>query len=126
FLRMANAQRLECHAGSLMGNARGQRAGGRVDLRAHRGNGRGGVGVRAHDRRSFTSTAAVHKPSHISRFAPDACPSDLPGPIKKTTCCCMNAETRPPLKAAHPAYFTETVEQVHHWTDRLFSFRCTR
>jgi ferredoxin--NADP+ reductase len=38
----------------------------------------------------------------------------------------MNAETRPPLKAAHPAYFTETVEQVHHWTDRLFSFRCTR
>jgi len=38
----------------------------------------------------------------------------------------MNAETRPPLKAAHPAYSTETVEQVHHWTDRLFSFRCTR
>lgn len=38
----------------------------------------------------------------------------------------MNAEIRPPLKAAHPAYFTETVQRVHHWTDRLFSFRCTR
>ncbi len=38
----------------------------------------------------------------------------------------MNAETRPPLKSAHAAYFTETVEEVHHWTDRLFSFRCTR
>ncbi|MFC3125275.1 ferredoxin--NADP reductase [Pseudoroseomonas globiformis] len=38
----------------------------------------------------------------------------------------MNANTRPALKAAHPAYFTETVQSVHHWTDRLFSFRCTR
>jgi ferredoxin--NADP+ reductase len=38
----------------------------------------------------------------------------------------MNAETRPAWKSAHPAYSTETVEQVHHWTDRLFSFRCTR
>jgi ferredoxin--NADP+ reductase len=38
----------------------------------------------------------------------------------------MNAETRPPLTASHPAYFTETVESVHHWTDRLFSFRCSR
>ena len=38
----------------------------------------------------------------------------------------MNAETRPPLTASHPAYFTETVETVHHWTDRLFSFRCSR
>ncbi len=25
-----------------------------------------------------------------------------------------------------PAYFGETVTWVHHWTDRLFSFRCTR
>lgn len=38
----------------------------------------------------------------------------------------MNAETRPVLKSAHAAYFTETVESVHHWTERLFSFRCTR
>ena len=38
----------------------------------------------------------------------------------------MNAETHPPLTASHPAYFTETVETVHHWTDRLFSFRCSR
>lgn len=25
-----------------------------------------------------------------------------------------------------PAFFGETVTWVHHWTDRLFSFRCTR
>lgn len=25
-----------------------------------------------------------------------------------------------------PAYFGESVTWVHHWTDRLFSFRCTR
>jgi len=24
------------------------------------------------------------------------------------------------------AYFAETIRSVHHWTDRLFSFRCTR
>jgi ferredoxin--NADP+ reductase len=24
------------------------------------------------------------------------------------------------------AYFAETIRAVHHWTDRLFSFRCTR
>ncbi len=28
--------------------------------------------------------------------------------------------------AIPPAYFGETVTSVHHWTDRLFSFRCTR
>ncbi|ONG43659.1 ferredoxin--NADP(+) reductase [Pseudoroseomonas deserti] len=34
----------------------------------------------------------------------------------------MNA-TPPPANAA---FFTETVQHVHHWTDRLFTFRCTR
>lgn len=33
----------------------------------------------------------------------------------------MNAPT-----PANAAFFTETVEYVHHWTDRLFTFRCTR
>ena len=28
--------------------------------------------------------------------------------------------------AIPPAFFGETVTWVHHWTDRLFSFRCTR
>jgi len=28
--------------------------------------------------------------------------------------------------APNAAFFTETVEYVHHWTDRLFTFRCTR
>ena len=28
--------------------------------------------------------------------------------------------------AVPPAFFGETVTWVHHWTDRLFSFRCTR
>lgn len=31
---------------------------------------------------------------------------------------------RPPVVPA--AYFAETIRTVHHWTDRLFSFRCTR
>ena len=31
---------------------------------------------------------------------------------------------RPPVVPA--AYFAETIRAVHHWTDRLFSFRCTR
>ncbi len=33
------------------------------------------------------------------------------------------ATSRP---AIPPAFFGETVTWVHHWTDRLFSFRCTR
>ena len=28
--------------------------------------------------------------------------------------------------APNAAFFSETVEHVHHWTDRLFTFRCTR
>ncbi|WP_149537166.1 ferredoxin--NADP reductase [Siccirubricoccus phaeus] len=31
-----------------------------------------------------------------------------------------------PKPAIPPAFFGETVTWVHHWTDRLFSFRCTR
>ncbi|WP_376087419.1 ferredoxin--NADP reductase [Roseomonas sp. CCTCC AB2023176] len=31
-----------------------------------------------------------------------------------------------PAKSANPAFFEETVTEVRHWTDRLFSFRCTR
>lgn len=31
-----------------------------------------------------------------------------------------------PAPAIPAAYFGETVTHVHHWTDRLFSFRCTR
>ena len=34
----------------------------------------------------------------------------------------MNANTPP----ANAAFFSETVQHVHHWTDRLFSFRCSR
>lgn len=34
------------------------------------------------------------------------------------------ATAAPP--AIPPAYLGETVTWVHHWTDRLFSFRCTR
>jgi ferredoxin--NADP+ reductase len=32
----------------------------------------------------------------------------------------------PPKPAIPAAFFGETVTWVHHWTDRLFSFRCTR
>ena len=31
-----------------------------------------------------------------------------------------------PAPAIPAAYFGERVTHVHHWTDRLFSFRCTR
>ena len=31
-----------------------------------------------------------------------------------------------PKPTIPPAFFGETVTWVHHWTDRLFSFRCTR
>jgi ferredoxin--NADP+ reductase len=31
-----------------------------------------------------------------------------------------------PLQTIPPAFFGERVTWVHHWTDRLFSFRCTR
>ena len=31
-----------------------------------------------------------------------------------------------PAPAIPAAYFGEKVTHVHHWTDRLFSFRCTR
>jgi ferredoxin/flavodoxin---NADP+ reductase len=31
-----------------------------------------------------------------------------------------------PKPAIPPAFFGETVTWVHHWTDRIFSFRCTR
>jgi ferredoxin--NADP+ reductase len=31
-----------------------------------------------------------------------------------------------PKPAVPPAFLGETVTWVHHWTDRLFSFRCTR
>jgi ferredoxin--NADP+ reductase len=30
------------------------------------------------------------------------------------------------IPAAPPGFFRETVASVHHWTDRLFSFTCTR
>jgi ferredoxin--NADP+ reductase len=39
----------------------------------------------------------------------------------------MDALTLPAVKPAiPPAFFGETVTWVHHWTDRQFSFRCTR
>ncbi len=40
----------------------------------------------------------------------------------------MSADTlaRPDQAAAPPGFFLETVLSVHHWTDRLFSFTCTR
>ena len=44
----------------------------------------------------------------MSIFAPDAAAPDAAAP------------------AAPPGFFLETVLSVHHWTDRLFSFTCTR
>ena len=38
----------------------------------------------------------------------------------------MNALAPSPKPAIPPAFNGETVTWVHHWTDRLFSFRCTR
>ena len=39
----------------------------------------------------------------------------------------MDALPLAPTKPAIPAaFFGETVTWVHHWTDRQFSFRCTR
>jgi ferredoxin--NADP+ reductase len=40
----------------------------------------------------------------------------------------MSAETltRPDQSEAPPGFFLETVLSVHHWTDRQFSFTCTR
>ena len=39
----------------------------------------------------------------------------------------MSATARPPeAKPANAAFFEETVLDVRHYTDRLFSFRCTR
>src|SRR5690349_17045173 len=39
----------------------------------------------------------------------------------------MDALTLPAAKpAVPPAFFGETVTWVHHWTDKQFSFRCTR
>ncbi len=38
----------------------------------------------------------------------------------------MNDTTSPASPVIPAAYFGERVTWVHHWTDRLFSFRCTR
>lgn len=38
----------------------------------------------------------------------------------------MDAIAPRPKPMIPPAFFGETVTWVHHWTDRLFSFRCTR
>jgi ferredoxin--NADP+ reductase len=38
----------------------------------------------------------------------------------------MNAQPPAPSPVPSAAFFVETVERVHHWTDRLFSFRCSR
>jgi ferredoxin--NADP+ reductase len=38
----------------------------------------------------------------------------------------MNDATTPATPVIPAAYFGERVTWVHHWTDRLFSFRCTR
>jgi ferredoxin--NADP+ reductase len=39
----------------------------------------------------------------------------------------MNAIIEPaPAAKVPPAFFEEKVTWVHHWTDKLFSFRCTR
>ncbi|MES2710462.1 MAG: ferredoxin--NADP reductase [Pseudomonadota bacterium] len=38
----------------------------------------------------------------------------------------MPDDIRPEKPAIPAAYFGEAVTHVHHWTDRLFSFRCTR
>ena len=38
----------------------------------------------------------------------------------------MDALTPAARPAVPPAFFGEAVTWVHHWTDRLFSFRCTR
>ncbi|HEV7268509.1 MAG TPA: ferredoxin--NADP reductase [Falsiroseomonas sp.] len=39
----------------------------------------------------------------------------------------MSSASAPPaLAAAPPGFFLERVLSVHHWTDRLFSFTCTR
>jgi ferredoxin--NADP+ reductase len=38
----------------------------------------------------------------------------------------MDALTPAARSAVPPAFFGESVTWVHHWTDRLFSFRCTR
>jgi len=38
----------------------------------------------------------------------------------------MDTQSPAPKPAIPPAFFGETVTWVHHWTDRLFSFRCTR
>ena len=36
-------------------------------------------------------------------------------------------DTQPqPILAAPPGFFAEAVTSVHHWTDSLFSFKCTR
>jgi ferredoxin--NADP+ reductase len=38
----------------------------------------------------------------------------------------MSATVPAPARPANAAFLTETVLEVRHWTDRLFSFRCTR
>ncbi|MBR0656273.1 ferredoxin--NADP reductase [Plastoroseomonas arctica] len=38
----------------------------------------------------------------------------------------MPDDASAPKPAIPAAYFGETVTHVHHWTERLFSFRCTR
>jgi ferredoxin/flavodoxin---NADP+ reductase len=38
----------------------------------------------------------------------------------------MDALAPSPKTTIPPAFFGETVTWVHHWTERLFSFRCTR
>ncbi|WP_426956212.1 ferredoxin--NADP reductase [Muricoccus radiodurans] len=38
----------------------------------------------------------------------------------------MSATAAPAARAPSAAFFSETVLDVRHWTDRLFSFRCTR
>jgi len=38
----------------------------------------------------------------------------------------MDTNAAPQRPAIPPAWFGETVTAVHHWTPRLFSFRCTR
>ena len=37
----------------------------------------------------------------------------------------MDSETQPIL-IAPPGFFAEEVTWVHHWTESLFSFKCTR
>jgi ferredoxin--NADP+ reductase len=47
-------------------------------------------------------------------------------PQRSTTLPAMNDAILPAAPAIPAAYFGERVTWVHHWTERLFSFRCTR